>query len=83
MTTNELNGDTINCKDITCELWREYDFSGRIYRIENPKQLFWRDGGTTHRIVDSDGIVHCVPAPGFFGCILRWKSIDANKPVEF
>lgn len=30
-----------------------------------------------------EGIVHCVPAPGFQGCVLRWKSKDSNKPVEF
>lgn len=55
------------------EEWREYDFGGRIYRIERPVSVHFRDGGTTHRVVDSDGVVHCVPAPGQNGCVLRWS----------
>jgi hypothetical protein len=76
-------------KDITCEQWREYDFNfiqngkveNRCYRIENPAQLYV--GNTTHRVVDQTGVVHCVPAPGHSGCVLRWKSNDPNKPVSF
>jgi hypothetical protein len=59
-------------KDISSELWREYDFGGRVYRIESPKLLFTRPGGTTHRVVDADDVAHCVPAPGQNGCVLRW-----------
>lgn len=74
-------------KDLTVELWREYDFGGRTYRIDNPWQLFSRPGGTTHRVttVDANGvtIVHCVPAPGHLGCVLRWQSRDVTKPVSF
>ena len=55
------------------EEWREYDFGGRVYRIEKPASVEFRDGGTTHRVTDSDGIVHCVPAPGTGDCVLRWK----------
>jgi len=55
------------------EDWREYDFNGRIYRIEKPVSVQFRPGGTTHRVVDSDGIVHSVPAPGAGDCVLRWK----------
>lgn len=55
------------------EEWREYDFSGRVYRITNPTELAFREGGTTHRIMDSEGVVHCVPSPGVDGCVLRWK----------
>lgn len=71
--------------DISCEKWREYDIPNRegAYRINFPSKLFLREGGNTHRIVDSKGIVHCVPAPGFQGCVLRWKSKDSNKPVAF
>jgi len=53
------------------EDWREYDFGGRVYRIDNPKSVYI--GTTTHRVVDQDDIAHCVPAPGFNGCALRWK----------
>jgi hypothetical protein len=76
---------------LTEELWREYDFSfngaTRTYRIDNPVKLFLRktgnDSGTTHRVLDSEGIVHCVPAPGVWGCVLRWQNKDPNKPVTF
>lgn len=72
--------DPKNLKD---EKYREYDFYGRVtaYRIENPVSLFV--GATTHRIVDKEGIVHCVPAPGFHGCVLRWKPRDGANPVAF
>jgi len=55
------------------EEWREYDFDGRTYRIEKPISVEFKKGSTTHRVTDSNGIVHCVPAPGQQGCVLRWK----------
>ena len=55
------------------EEWREYDFSGRVYRITKPQKVMFRAGGTTHRVIDAEGIAHCVPAPGEQGCVLRWK----------
>ena len=55
------------------EEWREYDFNNRVYRIENPQSIHYRQGGSTHRVIDAEGIVHCVPAPGVNGCVLRWK----------
>ena len=75
-------------KDLTCEVYREYDFKdaldcSRVYRITAPKTLAFRLGGTTHRIVDSEGVVHCVPAPGNCGCVLRWLNKDSNSPVAF
>lgn len=69
--------------DISSELWREYEYFGVTYRIELPQKLFIRDGGTTHRVVDSEGIVHCPPVPGSYGCILRWKNKDPKVPVNF
>ncbi len=78
-----MSGLTEN--DITTELWREYDIPGRAspYRIDSPVTLFMRPGGTTHRVVDNDGIVHCVPIPGNNGCVLRWKNKDSKVPVNF
>lgn len=67
--------------DLTSEEWREYDFNGRIYRIDQPKELYV--GTTTHRVVDASGIVHCVPAPGYCGCVLRWASKTGSKSVVF
>lgn len=55
------------------EEWREYDFGGRVYRINNPISVEFRRGGETHRVVDAEGVAHCVPAPGHLGCALRWK----------
>jgi hypothetical protein len=69
--------------DLSVELWREYDFGGRVYRIDLPKKLFIRDGGTTHRVLDSTGVVHCVPTVGQNGCVLRWQNIDPKNPVNF
>lgn len=69
--------------DISLEKWREYDWNGRIYRINNPKKLFIRPGGTTHRVVDAENIVHCIPSVGEMGCVLRWQNRDQNKPVNF
>ena len=70
-------------RDVTTELWREYDFGGRVYRIDHPQSLYLRPGGSTHRVVDDKGIVHCVPAPGIDGCVLRWQNKDTTVPVNF
>lgn len=74
---------TLEGKDISTEVWREYEFGGKVYRINSPKLLYWRQGGTTHRVVDSDGIVHCVPAPGNNGCVLRWFCGEGKPPIQF
>ena len=55
------------------EEWREYDFKGRVYRIESPVLVQFKKDSTTHRVTDASGVVHCVPAPGNLGCVLRWK----------
>ena len=55
------------------EDWREYDFQGRVYRIDRPAKVEFRSGGETHRVTDPEGVVHCVPAPGQHGCVLRWR----------
>ena len=62
--------------DITVEEWREYDYGGRVYRIEKPTKLYISK--TTHKVVDSSGVVHCVPAPGHNGCALRWKQYEGD-----
>lgn len=71
----------MEAKDLTPEAWREYDFGNRVYRIDDPKQLYV--GTTTHRVLDGAGVVHCVPAPGQAGCVLRWQPKDATDPVQF
>lgn len=69
--------------DISGEQFREYDFGGRVYGIRTPKTLYCRRGGSTHRVVDEDGLVHCVPAPGRDGCVLRWRPKNGEEPVWF
>jgi hypothetical protein len=88
MRNREPDTAKLEKKDISTEAWREYDFvfndsECRIYRIDNPVDLYIRSGGTTHRVVDSKGVTHCVPAPGQFGCILRWQGKDGGPDVSF
>jgi hypothetical protein len=75
----------MDCKPLNYEAWREYDWSfqgeSRIYRIDNPTVLYV--GKTTHRVVDATGVVHCVPAVGEGGCVVRWKPRDPANPVQF
>jgi hypothetical protein len=65
--------DLIKIDVKSVEEWREYDFGGRVYRIDNPVSVEFRRGSTTHRVTDAEGIVHCLPAPGHDGCVTRWK----------
>ena len=69
-------------RDLRMEEFREYDFGGRTYRITNPIAFYSRVGGTTHRVVDGSGLVHCVPAPGVSGCVLRWKNRGAEAGAD-
>jgi hypothetical protein len=82
MSAQITNKSLVPC-DLTSELYREYEWPARgdAYRIDSPQQLFV--GATTHRVVDAKGVVHCVPAPGFHGCVIRWKSRDGSSPVQF
>lgn len=75
--------------DLSDELWRSYEWifnkfgQVRYYSITSPQKLWYRRDGSTHRILDAEGVVHCVPAPGERGCVLRWQSKDINNPVAF
>jgi hypothetical protein len=77
--------DPVGCirGDLDNEEWREYDFGGRVYRIEKPDRVYYRVGGSTHRVVDSAGIVHCVPAPGVNGCVMRWRTPSGVPDVTW
>lgn len=74
---------SLTSSDLSNEAWREYDFGGRVYRIERPALLFVRPGGTTHRVVDAENVTHCVPAPGFQGCVLRWTGHGGDHATTF
>lgn len=72
--------------DISTEEWREYanNRTGLEYRITQPVALYRRDGGTTHRVVDAFGIVHCVPCGvNHPETVIRWKNKDTSVPVNF
>lgn len=84
-----ISSSDLKIFDISHELWREYEWGNLNlstlykYRINKPQTLFIRPGGTTHRVVDSEGIVHCVPSVGIMGCVLRWKTPAGTPPVNF
>jgi hypothetical protein len=71
--------------DLTDELWREYEFwdGGKMitYRIVSPERLVV--GTTTHRVLDLQGVVHCVPNIGRYGCVLRWKVKPGRPAIAF
>lgn len=72
--------------DVSTEEWREYFWpgTGRTYHITNPVGLYRRDGGSTHRIVDTEGVVHCVPCgPQCPDTVIRWKNKDITTPVNW
>jgi hypothetical protein len=87
MSTDDLiASSSISKTPLNDEAYREYEFGTErriTYRIVDPVALFLCDGGTTHRVLDKAGIVHCLPAPGQNGCVLRWKPLNADKPVAF
>lgn len=74
----------IGPKDLTVEDYREYAdlTNGTVYRINNPVALYFREGGTTHRVVDANGVVHCVAYGPGQAVVLRWKNKGAT-PVSF
>lgn len=70
--------------DLRDEEYREYVLeSGKVYRIVAPQTLWVRMGGNTHRVLDSEGVVHCVPGPGYRNAVLRWKPKSGTDPVAF
>lgn len=78
------SSDGYTTKDISSELWREVELSGGlVIRIDNPLQLIMRNGGSTHRVVDAQGVVHCYPAPETGKSVIRWKSRLGYAPVCF
>jgi hypothetical protein len=77
----QTNQASDGSKDLSKELWREYQFGAVTYRIVAPVRLW--TGKTTHRVLDADGVVHCVPAVGEYNCVLRWQPRNAAEPVQF
>ena len=77
--------DELVAGDLRDEIFREYLFAdGTRHLIVSPVTLYTRPGGTTHRVVDAAGYVHCVAFPGPDGSTtLRWRPRNADKPVAF
>ena len=79
----------LKCGDLTGEAYRVYEWidleSGqpRDYQIIGPQKVFYGKGHNFHRVLDGDGIVHLVPAPGYLGCVIRWKPFDLNNPCQW
>lgn len=70
--------------DISDEAWREVETSeGLKIRIQNPVTLIFRRGGSTHRVVNEEGVVYCYAAPETGKSILRWLAKDGKAPVRF
>lgn len=70
--------------DISSEAWREVVYTdGKVYRIDNPVKLVTRKGGSTHRVLDAEGVVHCYVAPESGKTTLRWKVRNGKSPVSF
>lgn len=66
--------DFLKLGDLSHEEVRVYEVYGAgEYRIENPVGLYYREGGTTHRVVDAEGICHCIPFPNEGKTAIRWK----------
>jgi hypothetical protein len=62
----------ISCHDISSEAYREYVYAdGTVYRVDNPRTLYLKRAGNTHRVVDYLGVTH-YPSPTWVA--LRWKS---------
>lgn len=53
------------------------------YIIDHPVKLYFRPKGTTHRILDAEGIVHIVPAPGHGTFAIKYLPKNAAEPVRF
>ncbi len=53
------------------------------YEIPNPKSIFYYNGSSTMRILDSKGEVHLVPAPGYRGTVHSWIPRNIKDPVQF
>jgi hypothetical protein len=78
---NEL-GNGYSVHSLETEVYREYTLPcGLKYRIDDPKFLITRKGGSTHRIVCEGGLTHCIPWEG--STTVVWQNLDPLNPCEF
>jgi hypothetical protein len=74
--------DDLKGFDISHEIYREYLVPGRSesYVIDYPLALMIRPGGASHRVIDKDGLAHCIPMAG---TIVRWFNGEGEPPCTF
>lgn len=82
-TTPALDSSAYIVSSIVNEEWREVRTAHMTYRIEEPVTLVRRKGGTTHRVIDAQGVVHCYPAPETGISVIKWKAKPGKQAVEF
>jgi len=73
----------LQVRDISYELWREYQYGGNVIHIDQPQFLVIHKNDLYHRIVAPNGVTHIFPSPGFHGCVLRIKNSSSVPPVMF
>jgi len=77
----------MEAKDLKKESYRIYKWTDPAtgneceHQINEPMTLWV--GKTTHRVLDTNGLVHFVPSIAYFGCVLLTCNKDENKPVNF
>lgn len=72
----KANASTLKSIDISTERWRSYNWlcpeshNPRHFIIKNPATVHFRPRGLTHRVTNTQGVTHIVPAPGIYGCVV-------------
>jgi|GEM_PF-3137536 len=79
----KLPDTTYTSSDISDEEYRVVITNDLVHRIDNPKTLVLRKGGSTHRVIDQQGLVHCYAAPETGKSILQWKARPGKQDVIF
>ena len=75
--------DRLTLMNISDETVRTYYTMGvKVHEIVDPIAVYIRPGGTTHRVVDSTGLVHCVAFPNMGRTTFTWRNHDQTTPVK-
>ena len=80
---NELIEKGYQAFDISDEKFRHVIIEGNTHVIKEPQWLIMRPGGSTHRVVDANGMTHCYVAPESGKSFVRWKVKSGKNPVAF
>jgi len=81
---NYTDNPNIKFKDISVEMWRDYDFlteHGKVVtlRINNPMVLHVSSSGG-HRVIDDQGVAHYIP---YKWIALRWNNKPGYPRLQF